>query len=78
VLLVSKPNVDYKIRTINSSRPTYKKAYGLSQEEIRVLKAYINKKLKKGFIHPSNLLYTTLVLVVKKPGSRLRIYIDYY
>jgi hypothetical protein len=77
VLPVSKPNVDYEIRTINGSGPTYKKAYGLSWEEIRALKAYIDEELKKGFIRPSNLLYAALVLVVKKPGGRLRICIDY-
>jgi hypothetical protein len=73
----SKPRVDYKIRTIDGSGPTHKKAYGLSQEEMRALKAYIDAELKKGFIRPSNLPYAAPVLVVKKPGGRLRICIDY-
>jgi hypothetical protein len=77
VLPVSKPNVDHEIRTIDGSGPTHKKAYGLSREEMRALKAYIDEELKKGFIRPSNSPYAAPVLVVKKPGGGLRICIDY-
>ena len=31
----------------------------------------------KGFIRPSTSLYVALVLIVKKPDSGLRVYIDY-
>jgi hypothetical protein len=77
VLPTSKTGVDYEICTIDGSGPTHRKAYGLSREEMRALKAYIDEELKKGFIRPSNLLYAAPVLVVKKPGGGLRICIDY-
>jgi hypothetical protein len=77
VLPTSKTGVDYEIRTIDGSGPIHRKAYGLSREEMRALKAYIDEELKKGFIRPSNLLYAAPVLVVKKPGGGLRICIDY-
>ena len=43
-----------------------------------VVKEYINKMLRKGYIRPSTFLYIALVLIIKKPDRGLRIYIDYY
>jgi len=39
---------------------------------------YINKIIGKGFIKPSILLYALPILVVKKLGSSLYIYVNYY
>ena len=44
---------------------------------MKVLKAYIDKELRKGFIRLSNSPYAAPVLVIKKPGGGLRICIDY-
>jgi hypothetical protein len=44
---------------------------------MKVLKAYINEELRKGFIRPSNSPYAAPVLVVKKPRGGLQICIDY-
>jgi len=47
------------------------------RKEILIVKVYINKILSKGFIKPSILLYTLLILVVKKLSRELRIYVNY-
>jgi hypothetical protein len=70
-LPTSKPNVNYGIRTAEGAATPYLKAYRLSREEMKVLKAYINEELRKGFIRPSNSPYAAPVLVVKKPGGGL-------
>jgi hypothetical protein len=54
------------------------KIYGLTRIETKVVKAYINEILGKGFIYLSTLPYAVLVLVVKKLGGGLRIYINYW
>jgi hypothetical protein len=46
-------------------------------EELKVVKKYLVKNLDKGFIKPSQALFTALVLFVKKPDGSLRFYIDY-
>ena len=42
-----------------------------------MVKEYINNILGKGYIRPSTLPYTALVLIIKKLDGGLRIYIDY-
>lgn len=49
----------------------------MSQEELAATKKYLNEHLAKGFIRPSSLPATALVLLVRKPGGGLRVYIDY-
>ena len=42
-----------------------------------MIKEYVKNILEKGYIRPSTSPYTISVLIIKKPDSRLRIYIDY-
>ena len=42
-----------------------------------MVKEYINKILSKGYIRKSTSLYIASVLIIKKPNSGLRIYINY-
>jgi hypothetical protein len=51
--------------------------YHMSAEELEVVKKYLVKNLDKGFIKPSQALFATLVLFVKKPDGSLRFCIDY-
>ena len=52
--------------------------YRLTYTKTYAIKAYINNILSYSFIYSSILLYALPILVVKKPSSSLRIYIDYY
>ena len=49
----------------------------MSAEELKVVKKYLVDNLDKGFIEPSQVLFTALVLFVKKPDGSLRFCIDY-
>jgi hypothetical protein len=46
-------------------------------KELKVVKKYLVNNLDKGFIKPSQVLFTTLVLFVKKPDRLLCFYINY-
>ena len=47
----------------------YKKPYLISKKELLVVKKYINKYLKKGFIYPSISLTAAPIFLTKKPGG---------
>ncbi|KAI1002239.1 hypothetical protein K3495_g5967 [Podosphaera aphanis] len=50
--------------------------YGISREELEVLKKYIHENLEKGYIRPSSSTASS-VLFLKKPGGGLRFCVDY-
>jgi hypothetical protein len=52
--------------------------YNISEDELLVLRKFLNKNLTKGFIHTSISPAVLLVLFAKKPEGGLRFYIDYY
>jgi hypothetical protein len=47
------------------------------QQELLVLKKYLNENLKKGFISPSTSTVGSPILFIKKLGGGLRFYVDY-
>ena len=49
----------------------------MSKDENEELKKYFKKNLDKGFIRVSQSPIALLVMFLKKPGGRLRFYIDY-
>ena len=65
----------------NSNRkeilPKPTKIYPLNQEELQVLKEYIDENLKKGFIHPSKAPHPCPVLFIKKANGELCLCHDY-
>jgi hypothetical protein len=46
-------------------------------EELKVVKKYLVDNLDKGFIEPSQALFATPILFVKKADGSLRFYIDF-
>ena len=68
---------DHKIKFVQGKEPTYGPLYGISQDELRVLKKFLDENLAKGFIRPSNSPYTSLILFARKPNGGLRLYVDY-
>jgi transposase InsO family protein len=51
--------------------------YGMSREELKVLKEWLEENLQKGFIRPSSSPVASPVLFVKKPDGGLRFCVDY-
>ncbi len=50
----------------------------MTTKELLTVKEYLLKNLYKGFIIPSSSPFTSLILFVAKPNSRLYFYINYY
>ncbi len=51
--------------------------YILLEKELTILRGYINKNLKKGFIRESKSLVGYLILFTPKKDRKLRLYVDY-
>jgi hypothetical protein len=68
---------DHKISLQPGEIPGYGPLYGMSQDELKVLKKYLDDNLKKGFIRASASPAASPVLFVKKPGGGLRFCVDY-
>jgi hypothetical protein len=49
----------------------------MSQNELKVLRKYLEDNLSKGFIRASASPVASLVIFVKKPGGGLRFCVDY-
>lgn len=68
---------DHRIILKPGSEAPWGPLYGMSREELEVLKKYIKENLEKGFIRPSTSPASSPVLFVKKPGGGLRFCVDY-
>ena len=68
---------DYKIKLLLKTTPPLGPLYGISQNEQKKLRKYLDENLKKGFIRASYLPAASSVLFVKKPGEGLRFYVNY-
>ena len=68
---------DHKIQLESGKTPGFGPLYGMSQDELRVLKKYLEDNLTKGFIRASSSPAASPVLFVRKPGGGLRFCVDY-
>ena len=68
---------DHMIALEPGKTPGYGPLYGMSQDELKVLKKYLDDNLKKGFIRASSSPAASPVLFVRKPGGGLRFCVDY-
>ena len=55
----------------------YNLLYRTLKEDLRILKEFINKYLKKGYIRELSLLVSSLTLFILKVNSMKRLYINY-
>ncbi len=62
---------------VEGSLPKSHALYAMSQDELRVLRKYLDEHLQKGFIRPSQSPIASPVLFAKKPGGGLRFCVDY-
>ncbi|POS84588.1 hypothetical protein EPUL_002861 [Erysiphe pulchra] len=58
-------------------KPPWGLFYGISLEQLLVLRIYINENLENGFIRPSSSPASSSILFVKKPEGGLRFCVDY-
>ncbi|KAI0993516.1 hypothetical protein K3495_g14669, partial [Podosphaera aphanis] len=68
---------DHQIILQPGTEPPWGPLYGMSREELLVLRKYIEENLEKGFIRPSTSPTSSPVLFVKKPNGGLRVCVDY-
>jgi len=68
---------DHKIVLEEGKQPGFGPLYGMSQNELQVLRKYLDEHLSKGFIRASSSPVAAPVIFVKKPGGGLRFCVDY-
>ena len=68
---------DHSIELMEGKTPTWGPLYSMSADELKVLKAYIEEMVDKGFIRASSLPAASPVLFAKRPGGGLRFCVDY-
>ncbi|KKK17772.1 hypothetical protein AOCH_007509 [Aspergillus ochraceoroseus] len=67
----------YDIKLLPGKTLPFGSLYGMSRDELKVLKEWIKENLRKGFICPSSSPAASPVLFVKKPGGGLQFCMDY-
>ena len=77
ILPKHRPGYDHSIELVEGKVPTWGPLYSMSANELKVLKAYIEEMVDKGFIRSSSSSAASLVLFAKKPGRGLRFCVDY-
>lgn len=68
---------DHKIQLEKGKQPPFGPLYSMSQNELKVLRKYLDDNLAKGFIRASSSPAASPVIFVKKPGGGLRFCVDY-
>ena len=68
---------DHKIPLEDEKQPTFEALYSMSQDELKVLRKYLNDHLFKGFIRASSSLAAASVLFVHKSEGGLRFCVNY-
>ncbi len=68
---------DHHIRLKPEAQPSFGPLYGMSRDELLVLKKYLEDNLIKGFIRASSSPAISSVLFVRKPSGGLRFCVDY-
>ena len=68
---------DHKIKLHPDAKLPFKRAYGMTRDELKATKKYVDKHLVKNFIRTLKSLVASPVILVKKPEGGLRFYVDY-
>ena len=77
ILPKHRPGYDHSIELMEGNAPTWGPLYSMSADKLKVLKAYIEEMVDKGFIRASFSPAASPVLFAKKPGGGLRFCVDY-
>ena len=77
VLPPHRPGVDHDIKLTEGNNLTSSPLYGMSLEQLKLVKDYLDDHLRRGFITHSDASYASPVLFAKKPGGGWRFCVDY-
>ena len=75
-LLHRKHNHTIKLK-LKIEKLNYVFLYNMSEDELLLIKKYLEENLKKRFLTISLVFYTFFVLFVKKLDEKLRLYVNY-
>ena len=73
-----RPGIDHTIKIQPGTQLPAGPLYGMSRDELQVLKKFLEENLSKGFIWASFSPAAAPVLFVKKPGGGLWFCVDYH
>lgn len=76
-LLLRRGSSDIAINFIDGAKIPFKRPYLISPDELAVLKKHIDDLLANGYARLSTSRTALPLLIIKKPGGSLRVYIDY-
>ena len=68
---------DHEIKLHPDAKLPFKRAYGMTRDELEATKKYVDEHLVKNFIRTSKSPVASPVILVKKPGGGLRFCVDY-
>ena len=69
--------IDHEIPLVEGSKPVFGPIYNLSENELKVLREYIDDMFRKGWIRPSSSPFGSPVLFAPKSDGTLRLCVDY-
>ena len=77
-MLPSYKSKNHEVKLFKGKQASFVQNYRLLlEQETDAIKIYINKYLEKNFVRPNLSAVVAPLLLVRKPGSRLKFCIDY-
>jgi len=68
---------DHKIPLLNDKQPKWMPLYSMSEDQLKKVRTYLDKNLKRGFIRPSKSLAEYLILFVSKKNDTKQLCVNY-
>ena len=68
---------DHAIPLIEGEKPPFRRIYSMSNNGLKVLKAWIEENVAKSFIRASSSSAASPIIIVQRPGSTPRVCVDY-
>jgi len=68
---------DHKIPLLNDKQPKWMPLYSMSKDQLKKVRTYLDKNLKRGFIRPSKSLTEYLILFVSKKNDMKWLCVNY-
>ena len=68
---------DYKISLMSDKKLSFNSIYDIFQNELKVLKKYLNDNFIKEFIRSSFFSTTSFILFARKSSEKLHLYVNY-
>ena len=76
-MLLQYKSQDYKISLISEILSKIEPIYALFYTQLKILRNYLNKNLKKSFIWKAKIIVEFFILFIPKKDEKLRFYVNY-